>query len=132
MYLGLGTVKVKTPVLVKGKYRVELHYYYATTLNFVRTQTSGSNGGLVSIQFDDRENISNDAEDDEIIVKDFLSPYKEISSNVAGFYTTTIFDEINFNETSDHVFQMTVMDPAASSSTSFYIAFDYIRFIPVD
>ena len=128
----MGTVKVKTPVLVKGKYRVELHYYYVTTLNFVRTQTSGSNGGLVSIQFDDRENISNDAEDDEIIVKDFLSPYKEISSNVAGFYTTTIFDEISFSETSDHVFQMTVMDPAASSSTSFYIAFDYIRFIPVD
>lgn len=118
----MGTVSVKTPVLVKGKYRVDLSYYYATGLNFIRTQGSGSNGGLVSIQFDE----------DEKGIKDYLNPYKQIPSSVAGFYTTTIFNEVTFDETSDHVFKMIVMDPAASTSSNFYIAFDYIRFVPID
>lgn len=128
----MGTVKVKTPVLVKGKYRVELSYVYATGLNFVRQQTSGSNGGLISIQFDNRADINENALPEEIVAKDFFSPYKEIPSSTAGFYTTTLFDEITFDETSEHVFQMTVMDPAASSSNSFYLAFDCIKFIPVE
>lgn len=128
----MGTVKVKTPVLVKGKYRVELCYVYATGLNFVRQQNSGSNGGLLSIQIDDRADINADALPEEIVAKDFFSPYKEIASSTAGYYTTSLFSEITFDETSEHVFQMTVMDPAASSSTSFYLAFDYIKFIPID
>ena len=128
----MGTVKVKTPVLVKGKYRVELSYVYATGLNFIRTQGTGSNGGLVSMQFDDREDFDADANDEDIIVKDYLNPYKQIPSSTAGFYHTTIFNEINFDETSQHVFEMVVMDPAASTSSSFYLAFDYIRFIPID
>lgn len=118
----MGTVSVKTPVLVKGKYRVDLSYYYATGLNFIRTQGSGSNGGLVSIQFDE----------DEKGIKDYLNPYKQIPSSVAGFYHTTIFNEVTFDETSDHEFKMIVMDPAASTSSNFYLAFDYIRFVPID
>ena len=117
----MGTVSVKTPVLVKGKYRVELNYYYATGLNFVRTQGSGSNGGLICISFDGRDDV-----------KDYLNPYKQIPSSVAGFYHTTIFNEVTFDETSDHLFNMIVMDPAASTSSSFYLAFDFIRFVPID
>ena len=116
-----GSVSVKTPVLVKGKYRVELYYYYATGLNFIRTQGSGSNGGLISLTFDGRDDI-----------KDYLNPYKQVPSSITGFYHTTIFNEVEFDETSDHEFNMIVMDPAASTSSNFYLAFDYIRFVPVD
>lgn len=117
----MGSVSVKTPVLVKGKYRIELCYYYATGLNFVRTQGSGSNGGLICLSFDGRDDV-----------KDYLNPYKQIPSSVTGFYHSTIFNEVTFDETSDHVFNMIVMDPAASTSSSFYLAFDYIRFVPID
>ncbi|MDE5926911.1 MAG: DUF5108 domain-containing protein, partial [Duncaniella sp.] len=117
----MGSVSVKTPVLVKGKYRVELCYYYATGLNFVRTQGSGSNGGLICLSFDGRDDV-----------KDYLNPYKQIPSSVTGFYHSTIFNEVTFDETTDHEFNMIVMDPAASSSSSFYLAFDYIRFVPID
>ena len=117
----MGSVSVKTPVLVKGKYRVELYYYYATGLNFIRTQGSGSNGGLISLTFDGRDDI-----------KDYLNPYKQVPSSITGFYHTTIFNEVEFDETSDHEFNMIVMDPAASTSSNFYLAFDYIRFVPVD
>lgn len=117
----MGSVSVKTPVLVKGKYRVELCYYYATGLNFVRTQGSGSNGGLICLSFDGRD-----------YVKDYLNPYKQIPSSVTGFYHSTIFNEVTFDETTDHEFNMIVMDPAASTSSSFYLAFDYIRFVPID
>ena len=115
----MGSVSVKTPVLVKGKYRVELCYYYATGLNFVRTQGSGSNGGLICLSFDGRDDV-----------KDYLNPYKQIPSSVTGFYHSTIFNEVTFDETTDHEFNMIVMDPAASTSSSFYLAFDYIRFVP--
>ncbi|MDE6684160.1 MAG: DUF5108 domain-containing protein, partial [Duncaniella sp.] len=111
----MGSVSVKTPVLVKGKYRVELYYYYATGLNFIRTQGSGSNGGLISLTFDGRDDI-----------KDYLNPYKQVPSSITGFYHTTIFNEVEFDETSDHEFNMIVMDPAASTSSNFYLAFDYI------
>lgn len=117
----MGSVSVKTPVLVKGKYRIELCYYYSTGLNFVRTQGSGSNGGLICLSFDGRDDV-----------KDYLNPYKQIPSSVTGFYHSTIFNEVTFDETSDHVFNMIVMDPAASTSSSFYLAFDYIRFVPID
>ena len=117
----MGSVSVKTPVLVKGKYRVELCYYYATGLNFVRTQGSGSNGGLICLSFDGRDDV-----------KDYLNPYKQIPSSVTGFYHSTIFNEVTFGETTDHEFNMIVMDPAASTSSSFYLAFDYIRFVPID
>ena len=117
----MGSVSVKTPVLVKGKYRVELCYYYATGLNFVRTQGSGSNGGLICLSFDGRDDV-----------KDYLNPSKQIPSSVTGFYHSTIFNEVTFDETTDHEFNMIVMDPAASTSSSFYLAFDYIRFVPID
>ena len=117
----MGSVSVKTKVLVKGKYRVELCYYYATGLNFVRTQGSGSNGGLICLSFDGRDDV-----------KDYLNPYKQIPSSVTGFYHSTIFNEVTFDETTDHEFNMIVMDPAASTSSSFYLAFDYIRFVPID
>ena len=117
----MGSVSVKTPVLVKGKYRVELCYYYATGLNFVRTQGSGSNGGLICLSFDGRDDV-----------KDYLNPYKQIPSSVTGFYHSTIFNVVTFDETTDHEFNMIVMDPAASTSSSFYLAFDYIRFVPID
>lgn len=117
----MGKASVKTPVLVKGKYKVELCYYYATGLNFIRTQGSGSNGGLISIQFDDNADA-----------KGFFSPYKLVPTSAAGFYKMTLFEGLTFDETSDHMFQLTVMDPAASTNSSFYLAFDYIKFTPID
>ena len=118
----MGSVKAKTPVIVKGKYRIELGYFYSNNdLSFIKNQTSGSNGGLVCMQFDGRDDV-----------KAYHNPYKQISGTAQGFYHMTIFDEVSFDETSEHEFYMLVMDPAATTSSKFYLAFDYIRFIPID
>lgn len=116
----MGSVKIETPVLVKGKYRVELHYYYSTDLSNVKNQKNGSNGGLMSISFDGRDDT-----------RIFLSPYRQIPYIVAGFYHTTIYDELSFDETGTHEFKLTCMDPYANNN-KFFLAFDYIRFTPID
>ena len=55
IYLNLGyngSVIMKTPILIAGKYKVTLKVTYATSMDFMRTMTSGSNGGKVQFTFD--------------------------------------------------------------------------------
>lgn len=79
-------------------------------------------GGLLKISFDDREDASV-----------FSTPYTTVPQAYAygGIWTTELFSEVEFDETSDHDFKMIVMDPAASSNRGFSIQIDCIRFIPI-
>ncbi len=117
----MGWVSMKTPTLVRGKYRVEISIGYLSTQAFMRNQTDG-NGGLLKISFDDREDASV-----------FSTPYTTVPQAYAygGIWTTELFSEVEFDETSDHDFKMIVMDPAASSNRGFSIQIDCIRFIPI-
>lgn len=115
----MGWVEMKTPTLVKGKYRVELHFAYLTSQSFMRTQSDG-NGGLLRMTVDNREDAVQ-----------YVSPYTKVPGAYAGYYSTVLYDEIEFTETADHLLKMVVIDPAASSNRNFSLQFDYIRFIPV-
>lgn len=115
----MGWVQMKTPTIVKGKYRVEVTIGYLNTHSFMRTQSDG-NGGLLKVTLDDR--------DDSMV---FASPYTQVTGSYAGMYTSTLYDEIEFEETSNHDFKMVIMDPAASSNKNFSVQIDYIRFIPI-
>lgn len=116
----MGKASMKTPTIVRGKYRLELTIIYMTGNNFMRQQSDG-NGGLLKMQFDDR--------DDYTV---FTAPYTKVPSALPGVYTSTIYEEIDFPETASHKFSFVVLDPAASTNANFSLQFDCIRFIPVE
>ena len=116
----MGKVSMRTPTIVRGKYRVELSIIYLVNHNFMRQQSDG-NGGLLKIQFDDS--------DDYTV---FTAPYTKVTSALPGVYTSTLFEEVEFSETAAHKLSFVVLDPAASTNSNFSLQFDCIQFIPIE
>jgi len=116
----MGMASMQTPTLVRGKYRVEVDFVYTSSQSFMRTQSDG-NGGLLKLQFDD-----NDAQ------TAFKAPYTTVPGIQQGVYSTTLFAEVEFQETSPHKFSFTILDPAASTNKGFSLQFDCIKFIPIE
>jgi len=115
----MGSVSMKTPTIVRGKYRVEIDFVYTSSQSFMRTQSDG-NGGLLKVSFDD------DADQTT-----FKAPYTTVSSIQQGVYNTTLYDEVEFPQTASHKFSFTILDPAASTNKGFSIQIDCIRFVPI-
>ena len=116
----MGKVGMRTPTIVRGKYKVELTIIFMTGNNFMRQQTDG-NGGMLKMTFDDREDMTL-----------FTAPYTKVNSALPGVYTTTLYDEIEFEETASHQFSFIILDPAASTNNNFSLQFDCIKFTPID
>jgi uncharacterized surface protein with fasciclin (FAS1) repeats len=112
----MGSVEMKTPTIIKGKYKVELTIVYLTDHDFMRQQTD-SNGGLLKISFDN--------------MTTYTAPYTKVTSASPGVYTSTVFNQIEFNKTASHTFKFVVLDPAASTNSHFSLQIDCITFIPV-
>jgi uncharacterized surface protein with fasciclin (FAS1) repeats len=113
----MGSVTMKTPTLVHGKYSVSLKFVYLSDHAFMRTMSDG-NGGYMRLTFDG-EHIKNAA------------PYTTVTSSIAGVYDATLYDEIEFDKTSNHLFKIVVMDPAASTNSKFSLQLDCITFTPI-
>ena len=116
----MGKVSMRTPTIVRGKYKVELTLVFMTGNNFMRQQTDG-NGGMLKVAFDEK---------DEYTV--FTAPYTKVTSALPGVYTSTLYEEIEFPETASHDFSFIVLDPAASTNSNFSLQFDYIKFTPIE
>ena len=116
----MGKVAMRTPTIVRGKYKVELTIVFMTGNNFMRQQTDG-NGGLLKISFDDKNEYTT-----------FSAPYTKVTSALPGVYTSTIYEEIEFPETASHNFSFIVFDPAASTNSNFSLQFDCMKFIPIE
>ncbi|MDR0572643.1 MAG: DUF5108 domain-containing protein [Tannerella sp.] len=114
----MGAISMQTPVLIKGKYKVTLYFCYATTMDFIRKQTSGSNGGQMQFSFDDENKI-------------IISPYTTVSANTLDLYNSVIYDELQFDKTSAHTLKISIMDPSASSQAKYRIQLDYLLFEPI-
>ena len=111
---------MRTPTIVRGKYKVELTIVFMTGNNFMRQQTDG-NGGLLKMSFDDSSEYTT-----------FNAPYTKVSSALPGVYTSTIYEEIEFPETASHSFSFIVLDPAASTNSNFSLQFDCMKFTPIE
>lgn len=123
IYLNLGyngSIIMKTPILIAGKYKVILKVTYATSMNFMRTMTSGSNGGKIRFTFDGDSETTTE-----------IPIYASITANTLGLYDTVIYDEIEFSKTGTHSMKMVVADPAASTHNKFRIQLDYMTFEPI-
>ena len=116
----MGKVAMRTPTIVRGKYKVELTIVFMTGNNFMRQQTDG-NGGLLKMAFDDKN-----------VYTTFSAPYTKVTSALPGVYTSTIYEEIEFPETASHNFSFIVLDPAASTNSNFSLQFDCMKFIPIE
>lgn len=114
----MGWAQMKTPTLVHGKYRVELDFVYTFDHSFMRTMSDGSNGGLLKMSFDGEHEI-------------MTAPYASVSKNSVGIYSTVLYDEIEFETTSNHLMKFIIMDAAASNNSKFSLQIDCIRFIPI-
>lgn len=120
-----GTATMKTPTIVRGKYKVKLDVVYSSTQNFMRTKSDGS-GGTLEVTFDGKNKI-------------FVAPYTQVAVApgstlkipLPGVYTTVLYDEIEFDSTSSHTFSFKIKDGAASSNRNFSLQFDTITFEPV-
>ena len=53
-----GWVSMQTPSIIKGKYKVTLRFGYATSMEFIRTSTGGSNGGKMIFSFDGENSVT--------------------------------------------------------------------------
>lgn len=116
----MGKVSMRTPTIVRGKYKVELTIIFMTGNNFMRQQSDG-NGGMLKMTFDDREDMTL-----------FTAPYTKVTSALPGVYTSTLYEEISFDETASHQFSFIILDPAASTNSNFSLQFDCIKFTPID
>lgn len=114
----MGSVSMKTPTLVRGKYKVELSFVYLSDHNFMR-QMSDGNGGMIKMTIDGDNTRS-------------VTPYTTVPRNTANVYKATLYDEIEFEQTSTHDFRFVVMDPAASTNSKFSLQFDCITFTPIE
>lgn len=115
----MGSVAMKTPTIIKGKYKVTLGFCYATSMNFMRTTTGGSNGGKMQFTIDGKNMTE-------------CTPYTTVQSNTLDCYSYVLYDTITFDETTDHNLKIVVMDPSASTNSSFRIQLDYLLFEPLD
>jgi len=116
----MGKVSMKTPTIVRGKYKVELTIVYMTGHNFMRQQSDG-NGGMMKLSFDDNADYTT-----------FAAPYTKVTSPLPGVYTSTLYEEIEFPETASHLFSFVVLDPSASTNSNFSLQFDCITFTPIE
>jgi len=116
----MGKATLRTPTIVRGKYKVELTIVFMTGNNFMRQQSDG-NGGMLKMTFDD-------SEENTI----YNAPYTKVTSALPGVYTSTLYEEIEFEQTAAHTFSFVVLDPAASTNSNFSLQFDCIKFTPIE
>jgi uncharacterized surface protein with fasciclin (FAS1) repeats len=114
----MGHVSMKTPTIIAGKYKVTLNFCYATSMDFMRTSSDGSNGGQMQFTFDGEK-------------EQRLAPYSNVPANTLDDYKAVLYDELEFTKTSSHTLKIVVMDPAASTNSKFRIQLDYLLFEPI-
>lgn len=115
-----GSIAMQSPIVIAGKYKVKLKICFATSMDFMRTQTGGSNGGMMQFTFDGNSETTKQ-----------VPIYTSVPEKTLGIYETVIYDEIEFSKTSSHTLKMVVMDPSASTNSSFRIQLDYMLFEPI-
>ena len=76
---------------------------------------------VVKVGFDDNDKFTT-----------FTAPYAKVSSPLPNIYQSVLYDEVEFDQTASHTFNMVIMDPAASTNKNFSIQIDCITFVPIE
>jgi len=115
-----GWIQMKTPTLIKGKYRVTLHYASESTLRSFHAA-----GSLVKFQMDPNGS--------ELLVqsKKIFSGMSTATSFTYGCDDIVLWDEIEFGTSCSHQLKATCLDIQAKTSANYHLLFDYIIFEPI-
>ncbi|MBQ7451469.1 MAG: DUF5108 domain-containing protein [Prevotella sp.] len=119
-----GYVEFTTPSVIAGRYKVVLHYL-----------AERSSQNLISGFFN--SGTSTRIELDDNLVTKLL--YKGVTFPRKGFsyqnYTSameTLWDSMEFEETTTHTFRVTLRDILAKDNSYYHLMLDYVEFIPLD
>lgn len=116
-----GWISIPTPSIMKGKYKVTIQVGFAGSMDFIRTGSSGSNGGQMKFYIDgENERIG--------------KPYSVVKSKTLGNYKYVVYDEnnpIEFTSTSPHQFKVVIDDPVASTDKNYRVMIDHLLFEPI-
>lgn len=109
-----GSITFTTPTLVRGTYRVE--FYYAGAKALAKKFYGG--GSAVKFTLDD-------------YLKQ-LYLWKGWPSSQQSVQGETLFEKVTFGDTESHTFRAVLMDPNASTASTYRQMWDYVKFNPVE
>lgn len=109
-----GWVKFTSPTIIKGKYRIVLHYLKDITLNKLFAA-----GSLTRFDLDDHT------------TNQYI--YKGLATMpLYGTATLTLWNQVEFEGSGNHTFTVTMMDINAKESNTYHQMLDYLEFIPIE
>lgn len=118
-----GNVTMKSPTIIRGKYKVVLFYAGAPGL-----RTFYPNGSNTKLNLDDYQKSIFMWKG---IPGTFVDEAKRTDINANGIASEVLWEEINFEESGVHTLKATLMDINAKTNASYRQMWDRIEFIPV-
>jgi hypothetical protein len=115
---------MKTPTIIKGKYKVKIYYAGAPALKIFYT-----NGSNTRFNLDDYQKSINMWKG---IPGTFVDPAKQVNPNANGIASEVLWEELTFDVSGTHTFKATLMDINAKTNGSYRQMWDYLEFIPVE
>jgi uncharacterized surface protein with fasciclin (FAS1) repeats len=120
-----GWVQLKSPTIVKGKYKVIL--YYAST---PALKTFYSGGSLTKFNLGDyQKSLYLWKGLPDKFVLEAVRNYP--SNNGTGLASDVLWDQVEFTKSEGHSFKATMMDINAKTNSLYRQMWDYIEFIPI-
>ncbi|MFV0506661.1 MAG: fasciclin domain-containing protein [Bacteroidales bacterium] len=112
-----GSVTLKTPVLVAGEYKVDIYYGYNSDL-----EDLAAGGSLSKFTFEGTSPIY------PLLYKGATYAYSSGGNKINNM---TIASSIRFETTGAKEMQIVLLDPRATTSSSYYLLLDKIVFTPL-
>jgi uncharacterized surface protein with fasciclin (FAS1) repeats len=118
-----GYITMKTPTLIKGKYKVVIYYAGAPGL-----KTYYTNGSNTRFNLDDYQKSIFMWKG---IPGTFVDDALKTNINANGIASEILWDQITFDASGSHTLKATMMDINAKTSSSYRQMWDRIEFIPI-
>ena len=116
-----GWIQFTTPTIIRGKYKVTLHYASEATM-----RSFHSAGSLTKFQIDPELNI------DGWTKNAFVFKGLPTTGFTYGSGDVELFGNIEFAESGTHTFKATMLDINAKTSGSYHQMWDYVMFTPIE
>lgn len=115
-----GWIQFKTPTIIKGKYKVTLHYASDVTMKDFH-----SAGSLTKFQFDPELGKSEWTKNAQV--------YKGLPTKAVMYCSAdlVLFDEIEFDSSNRHFFKAIMLDINAKTNSVYHQMWDYLLFEPI-
>ncbi|MBQ9202456.1 MAG: DUF5108 domain-containing protein [Bacteroidales bacterium] len=116
-----GWIQFTTPTIIRGKYKVTLHYASEATM-----RSFHSAGSLTKFQIDPELNIEGWTKNA------FVFKGLPTTGFSYGSGDVELFSSIEFDESGTHQFKATMLDINAKTSGSYHQLWDYVLFTPIE